>query len=173
MQNWKDLYERSKIVNDDKGFDGKYSVLSNFYTLCHPIVLELPLTSTFGDEPQKKYEFYTAEAAFQACKTLDAEMIEKISKSSPGKAKRLGRKVELRTDWESIKDQVMKDILFSKVAVCPEFKKMLKNIPEDMYIVEMNYWHDTYWGVCSKTFQGRNKLGEILMEIRGLLQCQK
>lgn len=169
MKNWKDLYERGRILNGVKGFDGKYSVLSNFYPLRHPIVLELPLTSAFRDEPQKKYEFYTAEAAFQACKTLDPEMIEKISKSSPGKAKRLGRKVELRTDWESIKDQVMKDILFSKIAVCPEFEKMLKSIPRDMYIVEMNYWHDTCWGVYSKTFKGCNKLGEILMEIRRLV----
>jgi predicted NAD-dependent protein-ADP-ribosyltransferase YbiA (DUF1768 family) len=34
----------------------------------------------------------------------------------------------------------------------------------DRKLVEGNYWHDTFWGVCNGV--GENYLGEILMHVR-------
>lgn len=33
----------------------------------------------------------------------------------------------------------------------------------DAELIEGNYWHDCYWGVCEE--QGKNKLEKILMKI--------
>ena len=45
--------------------------------------------------------------------------------------------------------------VFDKGYVTDEKKKKL---------IEGNWWHDYYWGVCSG--RGKNKLGEILMRVR-------
>ena len=33
-------------------------------------------------------------------------------------------------------------------------------------LVEYNYWHDVFWGVCKKTEVGENHLGKLIMKIR-------
>lgn len=38
-------------------------------------------------------------------------------------------------------------------------------------LIEGNYWHDTYWGVCEGV--GENHLGKLLMEIRNELYIGK
>lgn len=81
-------------------FNGEYSFLSNFY----PCQIEY-----YG------VKYPTSEHAFQAAKTLNIMQKEAIKKAdTPGKAKRLGRKVEIRSDWEEVKDQVMYEIILNK-----------------------------------------------------------
>ena len=77
-------------------FKGKYSFLSNF------------ATTVF------KYDgvLYTSvEAAFQAAKTDDMELKRRIAQYSPADAKKYGRKVKLRPDWNTVRVQIMKELL--------------------------------------------------------------
>ena len=59
----------------------------------------------------------TVEHFFQAMKTKDPiQRAEIAAAPTPGKAKRLGRHVQLRSDWEEVKDQCMLDALRLKFA---------------------------------------------------------
>ena len=108
-------------------------------------------------------EWPTAEAGFQAAKTRDERERERIRNApSPTQAKRLGRRVDLRTDWEQVKDDVMHSILKAKFAV-PELRDALL-ATGDAELVEGNTWGDRYWGRVDG--RGRNQLGRTLMRIR-------
>lgn len=112
--------------------------------------------------------FYYVETFYVAMKTKDFSLRMKISKMKPGKAKRFGRKIELRSDWEEIKIDVMKFALEKKFAKGTSLYKKLK--ATNGYIEETNYWHDNIWGNCicekCKYLHGNNLLGILLMEIR-------
>lgn len=162
--NYKKLLEEGKILNNDLGFQGEYECLSNFY-IHEPITIRLPYNKPYS------YEFSSnnIETLFQAAKTLDLKEIKQIiSCSTPGQAKRLGRKVKLRDDWEQIKEDVMTSLINAKICSCRKFADTLINSDPNKYIVEMNYWGDKEWGVSTKDFYGNNKLGKLLMKIRRL-----
>lgn len=130
-------------------FDGEYAFLSNFYP------------SPITDEDYITYP--TVEHYFQAMKTLDKDERFNIAiQVTPGKAKRLGRKLDLRSDWEFIKDSIMEEALRIKFSN-PELRKALLNT-RDEYLEEGNTWGDQYWGVCNGV--GKNRLGKLLMKIR-------
>ena len=108
--------------------------------------------------------FYTVENFFQAMKTLDIEERKLIAAATPSKAKRLGRKVKLREDWETIKLQVMEHALRIKFAPGTSwYTKLMATGNEE--IVELNNWNDVYWG---RTLDGRgeNHLGNLLIKLR-------
>ncbi len=131
-------------------FDGEYSFLSNFF------------------ESTIKYHglfFATNEHAFQAEKTHIVMQIKDIQNAStPGKAKRLGRKATLREDWEDIKLHAMEDICRIKFTSNDALARLLVNTG-DAILVEGNNWNDKFWGQCPVGF-GQNNLGLILMKIR-------
>ncbi len=105
----------------------------------------------------------TAEAAYAAAKTRDEGERECIRAApSPAAAKRLGRRVDLRSDWEHVKDDVMRSILEAKFAVAELRDALLAT--GDAELLEGNTWGDVYWGVCGG--RGRNQLGRTLMRIR-------
>lgn len=163
---WKKLYDNNKIVNGLDGFQGDYEVFSNFHRLSTPIIIDLP----FNSDNSKPYKFYDVECAFQASKTYDIDAIKQMvifsKNNQQGKAKRFGRKVQLRTDWESIKIDVMRELLRTKLSVSNLFMlTLIKSYPK--IIAETNYWGDTFWGVCN--FVGKNNLGILLMELRSEL----
>jgi len=134
-------------------FRGEYFFLSNFYQT--PIEFE-----------NKVYP--SSENAYQAAKTdqqnRDEFMLHKNGASiSPGEAKRLGRKVKLRENWENLRLQVMEDIL--RIKFKPNSYLANKLIrTETRQLIEGNTWRDTYWG--SYNGKGQNNLGKILMKIR-------
>lgn len=78
-------------------------------------------------------------------------------------------KVELRSDWEEVKLDVMRDVVFAKFFQNPELAKRLL-ATGGSNLIEGNNWHDTFWGVDSETGEGQNNLGKILMEIRAELK---
>lgn len=127
-------------------FNGSTGFLSNFYN---------ERVEVYG------HVFLNNEAAFQAFKCLDR--VEEFKKLPPNKAKQLGRRVKLRDDWESIKDQVMYDVVRAKFMGNEELAKKLVSTG-DAYLVEGNWWGDGHWGVCRGI--GKNKLGEALMKVR-------
>jgi ribA/ribD-fused uncharacterized protein len=105
----------------------------------------------------------TTEHAYQAAKTLDPEERYIISKlPTPGAAKKQGRLLDIRPDWDSIKFDVMLEITRKKFSNL-ELKAKLINTG-DQELVEGNNWGDTYWGVCNGI--GQNNLGKILMTVR-------
>lgn len=129
-------------------FDGEYAFLSNYSA--SPFRIDYVL-------------FPTMEHYFQANKADNQNDYLHIANApTPGEAKRLGRKIQLRPDWEKIKDNIMLTGLRKKFAD-PELRNLLL-ATGDEELVEGNYWRDTYWGVCNGV--GQNKLGKLLMQVR-------
>lgn len=136
-------------------FTGDYQFLSNFHP--HPLTYE-------------GVTYPTAEHAYQAQKTLhpsERTMIAKLR--TPGLAKKAGKLLVLRPDWERVKVQVMREILTEKFKHY-HLRKQL-SYTAGQTIVEGNYWHDNYWGMCRcercANTVSENHLGKLLMEIRG------
>ena len=139
-------------------FDGQYAFLSNFYP--SPFVHE-------------GIVYPTNEHFFQAMKTLDVEIRKAIAAApTPGAAKRMGRHVSLRPDWEKIKVDVMRTGLMLKFTDAALAEKLLATGDEEL--IEGNFWHDNTWGSCQCdacfNIPGRNMLGMLLMELRKELQ---
>ena len=143
-------------------FDGEYAFLSNFY--------DSPIE--FMTVDGKKMIAPTVEHAFQAEKAMFSQEQEAIiNAATPGKAKRLGRHVLLRPDWENVKDEAMEEFVSRKFQI-PELRDKLL-ATGDANLIEGNTWHDNYWGICtcskcinSPVVDGKNKLGTILMKVR-------
>lgn len=132
-------------------FDGDYRFLSNFWFLENPVVWE-------------GRAYWTVETAFQSAKTLVPSEIALFSEDiSPGKAKALGRRVTLRPDWESVKVEVMSDLVMQKFLNNPDLASALLDTGTQP-LIEGNTWNDTFWGVCRG--KGQNYLGRILMSVR-------
>ena len=115
---------------------------------------------------QVKFEgltFTSSEAAFQAAKCADQNEREKFVNLSAGRTKRLGKKVNLREDWNRVKIDVMREVLICKFSQNPELKeKLIATGNEEL--IEGNNWNDRFWGVCRGV--GQNHLGKLLMDIR-------
>lgn len=135
-----------------KGFFGQYRWLSNFW-LCSVTVDGITYSSS--------------EAAYMAGKTDNQELKHKIATLPPSEAKRLGRLIELRYDWESIKFDHMLKCLRAKFFQNSRLAAKLL-ATGDRYLEETNYWNDRVWGVCRGS--GKNNLGILLMQVRKELQ---
>lgn len=113
----------------------------------------------------------TVEHVFQAIKTLDpVERAGILAEPKPGNAKKLGRNVTLRPDWEPMKIGVMARLQAAKYTQ-PEMARLLL-ATGDAEIIEGNHWCDTFWGKCNcarHDFEGLNWLGRILMLQRSVL----
>lgn len=133
-------------------FIGEYHFLSNFHPA--PFVWD-------------NIMWKNSEAAYQAAKSADRGVQLRIaSLATPGEAKRVGRLIEMRPDWEEIKLGMMYDIVLEKFKQNPDLLKKLLDTG-DAQLVEGNNWHDTFWGVCPpESDNGKNHLGRILMKIR-------
>ena len=92
----------------------------------------------------------TVEHAFQAAKTFDKEDRKKIlAVASPVTAKRIGRRVALREDWETVKCDIMLELLKSKFSD-GELKEKLLATGDAELIEGNNHNHgDRFWGQCS------------------------
>lgn len=78
-------------------------------------------------------------------------------------AKRLGKTVTMRDDWDEIKVDIMREIVQAKFDQHEHLREMLL-ATEDAILEEGNHWGDTFWGVCRG--KGLNMLGKILMDLR-------
>jgi hypothetical protein len=129
-------------------FFGKYRFLSNFY----PAVVKY-----------KSNAYPTVEHAFQASKSVDdCTRIMICGAKTPGIAKRMGRRVNLRSDWEDIKLDVVLGLLRQKFSADPLKHQLLSTYPAEL--IEGNDWGDRYWGVSYGV--GENHLGKLLMMVR-------
>lgn len=137
-------------------FTGQYSFLSNFSA-----------AQVFLDGQP----YVSVEHAYQAAKTLDLqerEAIRALNGYEAAKAKKMGRRVTMRPDWEDVKIDVMTGLVRQKFTLHPSLRKKLL-ATEDQKLVEGNTWGDVYWGVCDG--KGENHLGKILMKVRNELRA--
>jgi len=109
----------------------------------------------------------TSEHAYQAAKTLNENSRMNISiLGTPSEAKRYGKTVQLRADWDEVKLEIMAEIVRAKFIQNPTLREKLL-ATDDAILEEGNNWGDTYWGVCKGS--GENNLGKVLMELRDCL----
>jgi hypothetical protein len=116
------------------------------------------------------------EHAFQAAKTADEPARLLIRTATDAKdAKRLGKMVNLRDDWEEVKDSIMREFLSQKFS--QGMARAVLFSTGERTLVEGNYWHDQYWGICyckkHAHEPGRNQLGNLLMELRTSLRTRR
>lgn len=142
-------------------FDGKWAFLSNFY---------------WNEIEHEGIVYPTNEHFFQAMKTLDNDERRQIANClTPGQAKRMGRRVALRSDWESVKEDVMFLGLCLKFADEQLADWLLETGDEEL--VEGTTWHDNEWGNCScpkcTNIEGKNKLGKLLMRVRDMIKEER
>lgn len=129
-------------------FSGDYEFLSNFFP--SPVEFE-------------GHVYPTVEHAFQAAKTLDPAERDKIrALPTPGQAKRAGKRVQLRPDWNEARVLVMGELVRRKFE-STELRRLLL-ATGNAELVEGNTWGDRFWGVCKGT--GENRLGKILEAVR-------
>lgn len=150
----KNLMPKEDVIQMDKidEFKGDFRFLSNF----SPV--------------EVKYDgnvYKSVEHAYQAAKTLDDNIRKTIREAeTAGKAKKIGKNIPLREDWNDVKIDIMESLLREKFSK-QLFKQLLKNTG-DAELIEGNTWGDEFWGVYNN--YGHNHLGKLLMKIRNELK---
>lgn len=141
-----------------KQFKDEYRFLSNFW---------------FSQIEFEGIIYQTNEHAYQAAKTLDQNVrIFVASLPKPGDAKKYGRRIKLRPDWESVKFDIMYQINLDKYTSNLYLRRKLLDTGNE-HLQEGNMWGDTIWGVDLRTGKGENNLGKILMRIRDELRGER
>ena len=133
-----------------------YGCFSNFYSA--PLVFQ-----------GKQYP--TSEHAFQAMKftKTDPDWAEAIRLAPRARdAAQMGRDRShpMRADWDNIRDDAMRAVLLAKFMANPSLESILVGTC-DTPLVEHTE-RDSYWGDGGNG-TGQNKLGKLLMEVRGVL----
>lgn len=133
-----------------KQFQDTYRFLSNFYK-CDLFC----------------YKNTTVEHLYQAYKAKRyIDFFSIINAQTPQEAKKLGRQIRIREDWDDVKLSVMENLLREKFSERnPELKQALLDTGDEE-LQEGNRWNDTYWGVDLSTGIGENNLGKLLMKVR-------
>jgi len=128
-----------------------YTFLSNMY----------PCIVTYNNN-----KYPSVEHAYQAAKSLDTKEQYKVwCAGTPYEAKKIGKTLTLRSDWEDVKLSIMEDLIHQKFSL-PDLEQRLIATGE-AELVEGNNWGDYYWGKVDG--QGLNWLGKILMNERNFL----
>ncbi len=89
----------------------------------------------------------TVEHLFQSFKTSDPREIKRILESrTPGRAKRLGRAVKLREDWDDgLNIDVMRHFVYAKFIFNENLKQaLIETHPRNL--IEGNVWRDKFLG---------------------------
>lgn len=145
------------------GFSGPHRFLSNFWSA----------RVLYG-----AVAYPSVENAYQAAKSVhwvkggrcgllddveQAGIFAELATCTAGQAKRIGRRLLLRPDWEEIKLEVMRDLIAQKFAPGTKLAQLLLDTLNSP-LIEDNTWGDVFWGVCKG--RGLNHLGRLLMAQR-------
>jgi ribA/ribD-fused uncharacterized protein len=130
-------------------FKGQHAFLSNFYPV------ELTLDGAV---------YRSVEAAYMAAKTDTIGEKQMLQQAQTGaEAKRLGKKVTVRADWnDEMRVEVMARLLVEKFRDAGLRRQLLST--GDSPLIERNTWKDFYWGCCRN--RGGNRLGRLLEGVR-------
>ena len=135
----------AKIIS----FTGPNFFLSNFY----------PCEVGFEGKIYK-----SSEHAYIAAKTTDENIRSYVAaQPNPGAAKKIGRSIKLRENWDDLRIQYMRIILENKFG--DYYLRERLNATKECELIECNTWGDKFWGQ-SPIGNGRNELGKLLMSIR-------
>lgn len=107
--------------------------------------------------------FISSESIFQAFKCKYPVQVKMFQGLNGYQAKKLGRQIHLRDDWNDVKLKVMRLAVREKFEQNPYLLGLLL-ATGDKYLEEGNWWGDTFWGVSHG--RGENNLGKILMSFR-------
>ncbi|WNO11658.1 NADAR family protein [Teredinibacter sp. KSP-S5-2] len=138
----------------------------------YSVVDEFGEFSNFAAFPVKlkKKVWPTSEHYFQAMKfESESDQNEILKAKTPIEAARKGRdrKRKLKRNWESMKDNVMREALLAKFSQHEDLRILLLST-NDAKLVEHTE-NDSYWGDGGDG-KGQNMLGKILMEVREKLR---
>lgn len=132
-------------------FRGEYRFLSNFW---------------YAKTVYRGIEFPTAEHAYQAAKSNDERIWRYFSKlETPGEAKRCGKMIDCRPDWDEVRVDIMLVLLKSKFSDINLMDKLVAT--GDAELIEGNTWKGQFWGIYQGV--GENRLGKLLM---GSSECR-
>ena len=153
-------YEVTEWEKDNTGdithFRGEYAFLSNFQDC------EVYLDGM---------KFPSVENAYQAAKAPDIENRRKFQTMSAIEAKNYSKYItNIPIDWNEKRLALMENLVFQKFNNNERLKELLLNTG-NRQIIEGNYWHDTFWGICNGV--GENNLGKIIMKVRDELRQKK
>jgi ribA/ribD-fused uncharacterized protein len=135
-------------------FYDEYRWLSNFY--------ETKLVMDGIVYPSSEHAYQAHKSASRAARLWVA------AASTPGHAKKCGRQLDIRPDWEQVKIEVMRQVLAVKFPYASLLGQRLIDTGDEL-LVEGNTWGDTFWGVAMPSRTGENHLGRLLMERRAYL----
>lgn len=145
-------------------FSGRWVFLSNFYPseivhqgITYPTNEHYYVALKIKDDQIINGRFYPSADV--------RELIARVS--TPAQVKKFGKTLKIRKDWDDVKLGVMEWGLREKFKD-EKLQQMLLQT-EDEELVEGNFWHDTYWGICTCpkcANKGENNLGKLLMKIR-------
>ena len=133
-----------------KTFENEYFFLSNYY--------EIPVE-------YKGLHYLSSEAAYQAQKCISESEMHQFTTLTPDESKKLGKRIQIREDWNDVKVTIMREIVRNKFNQHEDLKKKLIATGNTI-LEEGNTWNDTFWGISLKTGIGCNHLGKILMDLR-------
>lgn len=148
------------------GATNSYRFLSNFYT-GEPFATALHA----GKLMWKERTFKTGEHAYQAAKATNPSDFNRIvDAATPGQAKGIGQTIPLIAEWDSVKHDVMREVLRAKFGPATECARSLMSTG-DALLVEGTWWRDRVWGVDLRAAgtPGANWLGVLLMARRAEL----
>ena len=138
-------------------FAGDYRFLSNFY-VGEPFDVEVR---------GRVVSARSGEHAYQASKPIhDANSTAILAATTPGEAKRLGRRAAIRDDWDAVSIAVMRRVIRAKFTAGSALAERLLATGHAV-LVEGNTWNDRFWGVTDRG--GENWLGYLLMARRSEL----
>lgn len=136
-------------------FQGEARWLSNFWLV----------DVVFEDEL-----YPSVEHAYVAAKTTDLNLRKTIAAlQTPGAAKRAGRSLTIRDDWDAIKLKVMETLIRQKFQHVGLRRRLLET--GQSLLIEGNTWGDQFWGMTWQEgaipgWVGANNLGRIIMRVR-------
>lgn len=151
----------TELLNQDIKFyktSGTYGCFSNFSK--HPVIL-------------KNKTWATSEHYYQAQKFADTEFEDEflsIKRPSDAAARGRDRSLPLRKDWESVKDDVMEEVVYAKFTQHEDIKQTLLSTGTAKLIEHTE--NDHYWADGGDG-SGKNMLGIILMKVRDRIKGEQ
>ena len=115
----------------------------------------------------------TSEHYFQAQKFVGTVHEEKVRLARTARdAANMGRdrSLPMRSDWETVKLDVMRNAIRHKFDSYPALIELLLSTGEEQIIEQTT--NDEYWG-CGASGAGLNMLGKLLMELRLVYRTTK
>ncbi|KAI8826766.1 uncharacterized protein EV422DRAFT_491120 [Fimicolochytrium jonesii] len=140
----------------------QFGEFSNYYKPASPITWE------GAKYPTSEHAFQAAKFKYPGADKHSLAYAEEIRKAStPNKARYLDKGVRFRPSWETVRDDVMRDILGCKFTQDAHCRALLVGTGQRPIVEHTK--RDSYWGDGGDG-TGQNKLGKMLMEVRDALK---